>query len=113
MMRKIAPPLEREEEKKIIEIYELAGCKVVSFSQRQRSQQTAGIPDLRIYSPRKKRAWWHEVKRQHGPRFLKVQYGQTPPQRAFQELVEEFGEDYVLGARDAAARKLREVGLVV
>ena len=104
------PPLEEPERLYIKALYEAAGCTVINFSQAQRAQQTKGIPDLLIYDERSGTSWWHEVKRQQGPEFYALKHGQTPDQKWFQDLVEGFGQEYLLGARDVAEAKLRELG---
>jgi hypothetical protein len=106
------PPLEEAERLKCKEIYELAGCTVVNFSQRQRSMQTRGIADLAIFDDRTGTWWWHEVKRLQGPEYRKTSHPQTADQVWFQALVERFGQEYVLGARDAALGKLRRMGRI-
>lgn len=110
--RLLTPPLEEHERLKIVEIYELAGCRVVNFSQRQRAQQTRGIADLLVFDERSGTFWWHEVKRLQGEGYRRIQYGQSPHQVWFQALVQKFGMEYVLGDRNAALRKLREMGRV-
>lgn len=111
-MKKRKAPTEKAEESFIRQMYELAGCRVVSFSQPRASKQTEGIPDLRVYATRLGVAWWHEVKRQSGGEYYARAHAQTPAQRAFQELAESCGEEYLLGARDVAERKLRALGLM-
>jgi hypothetical protein len=112
-MVKQTAPSEKAEEAFIRKMYQMAGCQVVSFSQPRASKQTEGIPDLRIYHPRLGLAWWHEVKRQSGGQYYARSHRQTPAQQAFQSLVESCGEEYLMGARDVAEAKLRELGLIV
>ena len=104
------PPLEEPERLWIKQLYEKCGCTVINFSQAQRAQQTAGIPDLLVYDRRSGTYWWHEVKRQQGPEFYALAHGQTDDQTWFQGLVEEFGQEYLLGARDVAIAKLQALG---
>lgn len=106
-------PTEKAEESFIRQLYEMAGCRVVSFSQPRASKQTEGIPDLRVYMPRLGVSWWHEVKRQSGGEYYARSHGQTPAQQAFQELAESCGEEVLVGARDVAEAKLRALGLLV
>ena len=112
MRRKLDPPLERHEEAACIDAYQLAGCVVVSFAQPRHTMQSGGIPDLRVYDERTGTAWWHEVKRRQGPEYRKVRSEQRPGQRAFQELAESCGEEYVLGPLSAALDKLRRLGRI-
>lgn len=107
------PPLERYEDAYIRKLYRTAGCVVVSFSQPRRTKQTPGIPDLRIYDTKTGTAWWHEVKRQQGPGWTYVQTKQSDAQRLFQARAEACGEEYLIGARDVAYRKLRDLGRIL
>ena len=111
-MAKQKAPTEKQEEAFIRQMYQMAGCQVVSFSQPRASKQTEGIPDLRVYLPRLGVSWWHEVKRQSGGQYYARSHGQTPAQQAFQQLAESCGEEYLVGARDVAAQKLRELGIL-
>lgn len=111
--KKRKPPLEKYEDIFIRKLYRTAGCSVITFSQAQKAQQTPGIPDMRVYDPRSGTAWWHEIKRQSGPEWLKTNHGQTEHQVIFQRLVESFGEEYLIGARDVAEAKLREIGRLI
>jgi hypothetical protein len=113
-MRKIKPPSEEMEERFIIQLYEQTGCTVIKFSQNLRAQQTRGIADLLILldHPKVNTSWWHEVKRRQGPEYYKVQYGQTPHQKAFQQHVESVGHTYILGPLSTATAKLVELGIL-
>jgi len=109
---KIMPPPEADEEKWAIQLYELGGCVVVKFSQRQSSQQTRGIADLLVLCPKLKTSWWHEVKRRQGPEYKKVAYGQTAHQKGFQVEVEAAGMVYIIGPAPVAEQKLKELGII-
>lgn len=110
---KVKPPLESREDSYIRKLYRTCGCTVISFSQPRRTKQTPGIPDLLVFEPKSGAWWWHEVKRQTGPRFVRVKSGQSPMQVIFQNLVESFGQTYLIGARDVAEEKLRALNLIV
>jgi len=111
--RKRKPPLEEAERIWIKKFYEAAGCIVVNYSQAQKAQQTAGIPDLQVFVPRLGVWWYHEVKRQQGEEFYALQHGQSEGQVWFEKLCDEFRIEYLLGARDVAIEKLVDLGLVV
>lgn len=111
--RLIEPPLEKHEEADVIDAYQMAGCKVVSFSQPRNTMQSIGIPDLKVYDPRTGTHWWHEVKRRQGPEYKKVKSFQSEGQRDFQELCESCGEEYIIGPLEAALTKLRAMGRIL
>lgn len=111
--RKLTPPLEKEEEACVIDAYQMAGCKVVSFAQPRATMQSAGIPDLKVFDPRTGTTWYHETKRRQGPEYKRVKSVQSPAQRAYQELCESCGEEYIIGPLDAALSKLRALGRIV
>ena len=111
-LMKIMPPPELDEERWAIQLYELGGCVVIKFSQRQRAQQTRGIADLLVLCPKLKTSWWHEIKRRQGPEYKKVAYGQTPHQRGFQVEVEAAGMVYIIGPVTEAEKKMKELGLM-
>lgn len=111
--KKKKAPLEERERLFIKKLYETAGCIVVNFSQAQKAQQTPGIPDLLVFDERTGTFWWHEVKRQSGGEFYAQAHGQSESQMWFQALVEQFGQQYLLGARDVAEAKLREMARIV
>lgn len=107
------PPTEKIEHSYIKKLYETCGCTVINFAQAQRAQQTRGIPDMLVFDPKTGTWWWHEIKRLQGEGIRKTYHGQSEHQQWFQRLVEQFGHEYVLGARDAAEAKLREIGRLV
>ena len=109
---KIAPPLEKEEERLIINLYEQVGLTVIKFSQARASKQTPGIADLQILDTKREAFWWHEVKRRQGPEYKKVRSEQTADQRAFQLAVEETGQRYILGPLSRAEQEIIERGIV-
>ena len=110
---KTRPPLEKHEDAFIRKMYRAAGCVVISFSHPGKTMQTPGIPDLKVYEPYAGTTWWHEIKRQQGDGFLRVSSKQSVDQQWFQSLAEDYGEEYIIGARDVAERKLRELGRIL
>ncbi len=106
------PPLEKDEERQIIGLYEQVGLIVIKFSQAQKAQQTAGISDLLVLDPNRESFWWHEVKRRQGPEYQKVQYGQTLEQKIFQQNVESVGHTYIIGPLARATSHLTELGII-
>ena len=110
--RKKKPPKESVEDSYIRRLYRSAGCTVVTYSQPRQTKQTPGIPDLQVFDHRTGTWWYHEVKRRSGPEWLKVSHGQTEAQLAFQQMCEEFGIEYLIGAREVALQKLREIGRI-
>lgn len=111
--KKRKPPLENYEDSYCRKTYRTLGCSVVSFSQPRKTKQTPGIADLLVFEPRSGTFWWHEVKRQQGDEWLKVDSKQRPDQVIFQQLVEAFGMTYILGSREAMFDQLRKVGVLV
>ncbi len=54
--------LERDVQREIVTLFRGLGCRVYSLSQARRSNQTAGLPDLWVFCPRKHVGFWFEVK---------------------------------------------------
>ena len=109
---KVQAPSEKSEERDCINLYEQVGCVVIKFSQSQRAQQTPGIADLLVLYAKLDTFWWHEVKRRQGPQYYKVQHGQSPHQRIFQENVDLVGHTYIIGPLSTAQQKLEELGIL-
>ena len=110
---KTKPPLEKEEERMCIDLYEQVGLIVIKTSQPQKPRgMTEGIADLLILDPKRKASWWHEVKRRQGPEYHKVSYGQSPHQRQFQAWVESVGMHYIIGPLSTAREELTERGII-
>ncbi len=110
--KKVQPPSEKKEERQCIDLYEQVGCVVIKFSQSQRAQQTPGIADLLVLYARLNAFWWHEVKRRQGTQYYKVQHGQSPHQKIFQENVDLVGHAYIIGPLSTAHQKLEELGII-
>ena len=87
---------EKQIERRCINFYKMLGCEVVKFSQPHRASQTRGIADLRVYHA--KGTWWHEIKTPTGK--------QSEWQRKFQEMVERYGETYIMGGIEAAVAQV-------
>ncbi len=112
-MFKIAPPLEKEEERLVINLYEQVGLIVIVTSQPQKPVgMTKGIADLQVLDPKREAFWWHEVKRRSGPEYKKVNSEQTADQRWFQLAVESTGQRYILGPLSTARQELEERGII-
>lgn len=80
------------------------GFEIVRFSQPRNTMQTPGIPDRRYYHPTRKLVLWWEAKRAKGK--------QSMAQQDFQAMVENCGEEYVVGTDDVLVTWLRWKGLV-
>lgn len=112
-MKLIVPPLEKDEQKVIVDMYEICGFWALTTSQPQRAMMTAGWPDLLLIDRRDPGlSFWHEVKRQHGPEFQKVAYGVTGVQIAMHQMLRWAGHEVIVGARDQAEIKLRVLGRI-
>ena len=112
-LMKIAPPLEKEEERMVIDLYEQVGLIVIVTSQPQKPVgMTKGIADLQVLDPKREAFWWHEVKRRQGPEYKKVNSEQTADQWWFQKAVESTGQRYILGPLSTARDELLERGII-
>jgi hypothetical protein len=100
----VTNPLEDDVQVRIAHIYAAVGCFVVWFSQKRRTGQTPGIPDLYVIHPTKG-AWWHEVKRAKGSRV-------RPAQAEFRKCCLAANVPHVIGDAEAAWAQLEAVGLV-
>lgn len=112
-----SPPLEDVEDAKCAELWTLAGFTVISFSQKQKAQQTRGIADQMVLDNRSPWWSWYEVKRLQGPGWKRIYgkegTGQSPDQKWFQQRVEQQGHLYHIGSREDVARILSEMGRVI
>jgi hypothetical protein len=111
-LMKIPPPLEKAEQRLIIDLYEQVGLVVIQFSQPFRATQTEGIADTLILDPKRQASWWHEVKRRQGPEYKKVKSVQSPHQKQFQAWVESVGMRYIIGPLSTASEELYERGII-
>lgn len=98
-------PTEREVQRQIVALYRSLNCVVLILSQTRPSHVTVGLPDLKVYCPRKRLTWWFEVKSPDGV--------QRTAQHTFQVLAEACGETYLLGGEDVAWAHAERVGLIV
>jgi len=101
-----ASVLEAEEQRRVWRLCGQLGVEVVSFSQPRATMQTIGIPDLKLYIPRKGATAWLECKRPVGG-------VQSDAQQHFQAMAEECGETYLLGGYEEVMGWLRTVGVIV
>lgn len=97
---------EKEVQRDVIELFESLGCHVIRTSPGRRGGtfQTPGIPDLRVFVPRKRCAFWFETKAANGV--------QSTGQITFQRLAEACGDVYIIGGTEAAIMHLRAIGLL-
>jgi hypothetical protein len=102
---KIIPPkpTEKECQRAVVKLFRLAGCFVYSLSQPRRTMQTEGLADLWVFCPRRRCAWWWEVKRPGGKL--------RPEQREFREHCRATGIRYEFGGLTEAIALLRELQL--
>lgn len=126
------PPLEKDEQRMVVDVYKKAGCEVYDLSQGFRpekcphchkplskgrrgrhgtTRQTPGLSDLYIMPPigtpnaRNYLPWWHETKRRHVGK-------QSNDQIVFQERNEARGLEVVVGGQAEAIAQLERRGLV-
>jgi hypothetical protein len=97
-------PTEKATQHAIKKLFRAAGCQVYSTSQVRRSMVALGLPDLWVFVPRRKCAFWFEVKRPGG----KLRKEQSE----FQQRCAAAGVPYFWGAMDEAVRVLRTLDLV-
>ena len=95
---------ETKEQRRVVKLYRACGCDVVTFNQPRRSMQTPGIPDLRVYSRKKRLAFWHEVKTADG--------GLSDAQIVFAERARLCGETYIYGGVEVARAHLAALGII-
>jgi len=81
------------------------GFEIVRLSMPRNTMQTPGLPDRRYYHPTRRLAVWWEAKREGGK--------QSMVQQDFQAMVENCGEEYVVGTDDVLVAWLRLKGLIL
>jgi hypothetical protein len=96
---------ERDVQHDVVKLYRSLGCTVIVLSQTRPSHVSVGLPDLKVYCPRKRLTFWHEVKAPGGV--------QSTDQRTFQVLAEACGETYLLGGYDVAWEYCERIGLAL
>jgi hypothetical protein len=85
-------------------LMQAVGFEIIRFSQPRNTMQSPGIPDRRYYHPSKKLAVWWEAKSAKGK--------QSMSQQDFQSMVQNVGEEYLVGTDDVLVTWLRWKGLV-
>lgn len=108
------PPLEREEQRAIVEMLRHVGFKVRSTSQRRAALIAPGIPDLMAHHKARGLFLWFEVKayRPGGYPLLKVPRVLDPHQKAFREDAIACGQEHRWGGRNEARAYLYDVGIL-
>ena len=96
---------EKQVQAAVVRLYRTFGCLTFSLSQSRATMQDAGLPDLWIFAPRRRAAWWHEVKAARG-QVRAEQFG-------FAELCRACDVGHVIGGVAEARAKLEALGLVV
>jgi hypothetical protein len=86
--RTLPAPLEKDVQRGVYRLLVQLGCGVYWMSQARATQQTAGVPDLLVFSPARG-LFFVECKRPGGQ--------QSPAQRSFQLRSEAAGVRYILG----------------
>jgi hypothetical protein len=94
-------PSEKQWEAWVIEAFRTAGATVWKLSQPRATMQSEGVPDLYVVWPRRRAAFWFEVKRP-GERL-------RPAQQRFRELVLAAGERHYFGALSEARDVIRTI----
>jgi hypothetical protein len=107
---KIDLTLEVEVQRAVVRVLETFQCHVISFrslhaAKKTRPSQARGVPDLKVYVPQKRTAFWFECKRP----------GEvlSEDQRRFKLLAEQCQEAYAWGGVHEAQEQLRKIGLLV
>lgn len=88
----------------VVRLYRAVGCQPFGLSQPRATMQAAGLPDLWVFCPRKRAAWWHEVKARDGRA--------SAEQVAFAELCAQCGVARIIGGTEEAKAHLRSLGLI-
>ena len=92
----------------VIKTYEALGCVVVRIAQSyrrgsRRQPGTPGVPDLYVFPPLHRPAFWHETKSDDG--------AQRPAQITFEQRCRLRGVGYVLGGVPEAIAHLQTLGV--
>lgn len=99
------PPTEKAVEAWVIDLFRKCGLLVWKTSQPRASMITEGLFDLWVFCPRRKLAFWWEVKRPGGKL--------SPVQRRFLELCRECGVRAYVGGLDEARALLDELEITL
>lgn len=112
------PPLEKQVQAEVVQLFLAAGCSVRSLSQYRASMVSVGLPDLLVMHPRKGRWFWFEVKRPKAcktfDRFKRSTWVPEPlrmPQEAFREDCRSTGQPHYFGGFNEALAALVAEGL--
>jgi hypothetical protein len=97
-------PTEKEVQRAIIRLYQSVGCVVYSTSQVRASRVSEGTPDLYVFPPRGKPAFWHEVKAPGGVL--------SDDQQRFRALCRAAGAPHIVGGLDVAHQMLETLGIL-
>ena len=112
MAKAIDLTLEREVQRRVIELYEGVGCVVkrTSGGRSNGTRNAPGLPDLIVFPPERRvqngmvGMFFHETKRPGGK--------QSPAQIEWQQLCDSRLIEYVVGGTEAAIRFLKSIGLL-
>jgi hypothetical protein len=120
---------EAQVQTRVIATYKAVGASICSLSQGYRpggkrhgtTRQTKGLADLFVFLPRRRLAFWHEVKAPDSVSQLLLPAAeraaiyrrkQTPEQALFELRCGECRIHYVLGGVDEALNFLRTLGII-
>lgn len=108
------PPLEREEQKAVVDLFRGAGFKVRTTSQKREARVAPGIADLMAHHRGRKLFLWFEVKayRPNGYPARQVPRSLEPDQVAFREDAIACGQRHEWGGRNEARAYLESVGIL-
>jgi len=95
---------EKQVQAAVVRLYRTFGCVVHSLSQPRATMQTEGLPDLYVQCPKRRAAFFHEVKAEGGKL--------RPEQSAFMARELECGREYVVGGVIGAKGQLIRLGLL-
>jgi hypothetical protein len=113
----LAPPLEKEEQRRVVELFRLAGCRVHTTSQYRASHVAVGLPDLIVFHEGARAQWWFEVKRYEAkgfnPWFRKTwhPFPLRADQAEFRRVALACGQRHYFGGIVEAEAVLVEIGL--
>lgn len=105
MKPRLPVPTEKAVEAWVIDLFRKCGLYVWKTSQPRSSMITEGLPDLWVFCPRRKLAFWWEVKRPGGKL--------TPIQQRFRDLCLECGVRHYVGGIDEARQLLAELEITL
>ena len=98
-------PLEKSVQRDIVTMLEGLGCTVRRLGgAKRRTTTAAGLPDLYVFCPRKRCAFWFEVKAAWGRL--------SPEQQAFRDLCSMCGVIHGMGGMQDARDLCRALGIL-